>query len=286
MELPVHAQTVETNAATISAGLVRGIPGSTANLPLSLSHTGIVAAVQYDLTFNPARMTAGTLLGGVVSNAVLRSRQVAPGQYRVLLYHTGPALLASNTPLGSLPFTVPVGQLSGGGRVTITNAVVASPGASLVSPVRLRHGNVLVGPVYRGSDGIVELFLTAQSDRLYVVQATTNFVNWVNIATNFAALDYIVAQDLEAVNYPARFYRAVPVESGGGQITALNLEVGNRMTFGYASAAGRTYVLQTSTNLTGWDNLTTNVAGGSLLNFTNLISPIVPSQFFRVLEVP
>ena len=224
--LAATAQTAETNAATISAGLVRGIPGTTVNLPLSLSHTGIVSSVQYDLSFNQARMTAGTLFGGLVSNAVLRARQVAPGQYRVLLYHTGPALLASNTPLGSLPFTVPVGQLSGGGPVTITNAVAASPLASLVTPLRLRHGNVLVEPVYRGPDGVVELFLTVQSNRLYVVQATTNFVNWVNLATNFAMLDYIVAQDIEAVNYQARFYRAVSVDGGaGGQISGASLLV-------------------------------------------------------------
>ena len=156
-----------------------------------------------------------------------------------------------------------------------------------MTPLRLRHGNVLVEPVYRGPDGVVELFLTVQSNRLYVVQATTNFVNWVNLATNFATLDYIVAQDIEAVNYQARFYRAVSVDGGaGGQISGASLLGGNQLTFGYATTAGRTYILQASTNLTGWDNLTTNVAAGSLLNFTNLISPIVPSQFFRVLEVP
>lgn len=284
----VTAQPVETNAATISAALVRGIPGSTVNMPLSFGHTGTVAAVQYDLSFNPTRMSAGTLTGDPVTNAVLRSRQIAPGQYRVLVYRSGAPLLGATNDLGGVPFTVPAGQLSGGGGpVIITNVVASSLAATALAPIRRLHGNVMVGPVYRAPDGVVDLFLTVAPNRLYVIQATTDFVGWVNIATNSATQDYLVAQDVDAVNFPMRFYRAVPVgAAGGGLITSLMMIGANEMSFGYATLAGHTYVLQTSTNLSAWNNLTTNVAPGTLLNFTNMISPAVPSQFFRILELP
>ena len=72
----------------------------------------------------------------------------------------------------------------------------------------------------------------------------------------------------------------------GGTIRNVSVLAGNLLTFGYTTTAGQTYILQTSTNLTAWDNLTTNVAGASVLNFTNLIAPAVPRQFFRVLELP
>lgn len=286
--LPLAAQPAQTNAATISVAAVRGIPGSTVNVPLATSHTGVVSAVQYDLSYHPAKMSAGTLLSGNVSNNfITRSRQIAPGVHRILTYNSSLALLPTNTVIGELPFTVPAGLLSGGGRITISNAVAASLSATLVAPLRLRHGAVLVEPVYRGPDGVVDLFLIVQSNRTYVVQATTNFVSWINIATNFAGFDYLVEQDPDAVNYQARFYRAVQVDTAvGGQIIAVNLSAGNEMTFGYATAPGRTYILQASTNLSGWDNLTTNLAPGSLLNFTNLISPALPRQFFRILESP
>ena len=288
MAVPLGAQTAATNAAIISAGLVRGIPGSTVSVPLTLSHTGSVSAVQYDLSYNPARMTAGTLAQGVFSNdVVLRSRQVAPGTHRILVYQTSPSVLDTNLAIGGLPFTLPAGQLSGGGRVTITNALAASQTATAVSPLRLRHGAVLADPVFRGPDGVVDLFLTVQSNLLYVVQASTNLVNWVNIATNFTALDYILITDFDAVQYQARFYRAVPVGTpAGGTISNVSVTAGNLLTFGYATTAGQTYILQTSTNLASWDNLTTNVAGASVLSFTNLIAPAVPRQFFRVLKLP
>jgi len=72
----------------------------------------------------------------------------------------------------------------------------------------------------------------------------------------------------------------------GGQINGLSLLPGNQLTFGYATTSGHTYIIQTSTNLTSWDARTTNLADGGLLNFTNLITPAIPKQFFRILELP
>lgn len=284
----LHAQPHATNAAIITAGGVRGIPGATVSVPLSVSHTGAVSAVQCDLTYNPGRMTAGLLQAGLLSSdQTLRTRQIAPGVHRVLVYQNVPSLLPTNVVLGGLPFSLPSGQLSGGGRITISNAVVSSPNALAVAPVQLRHGGVLVESIYRGSDGVVDLFLIVQSNRTYVVQATTNFSTWINIATNFAAQDYIVVQDASAVDNPLRFYRAVAVDTpGGGMITGPNLLVGDQMVFGYATKAGRTYVLQSSTNLAQWQNQITNQASGTLLNYTNPLSPLIPQQFFRVLELP
>lgn len=207
---PLSAQMVETNAATISASLVRGIPGSTVDLPVSFSHTGAVAAVQFDLNYNPARMAAASLIqAGFPSDVVFRTRQIAPGTQRILIYRADFSILDTNVAIGSLPFTVPAGLLSGGGPVTISNALAAAPSASSVNPLALLNGGVLVQPVYRGPDGVVDLFLNVESNRVYVIQASTNLTYWVNISTNFATFDYVVAQDHMAIQSPIRFYRAV-----------------------------------------------------------------------------
>ena len=47
---------------------------------------------------------------------------------------------------------------------------------------------------------------------------------------------------------------------------------------------GKTNVLQTSTNLTSWVTITTNVAATASLTFTNATSP--PRRFFRLIELP
>jgi hypothetical protein len=268
--------------------LVRAIPGSTVSIPVSVAHTGTVSAVQFDLGYPAAKLTAGAFQGGPLSNnIVLRSRQLAAGQERILLYTTDLSLLPTNTSAGGLPFSLPAGDLSGGGRVTISNALASTRGATPVTPLGLQYGAVLTGPVARGSDGVVDLFLIVQSNRTYVIQATTNLVKWVNLSTNFALLDYIVYQDRDAVNYAMRFYRAVPLAAaGGGLIESLALHAGGYITFAYPSVPGHSYVLQVSTNLVGWLDAATNLAGALSVTFTNLVDRTYPRQFFRVVERP
>jgi plastocyanin len=48
--------------------------------------------------------------------------------------------------------------------------------------------------------------------------------------------------------------------------------------------AGKTNVLQASTNLTSWVAVTTNVANNPSLTFTNATT--LPARFFRVVELP
>jgi hypothetical protein len=126
-------------------------------------------------------------------------------------------------------------------------------------------------------------------NRTYILQASTNLVNWVNLSTNFVTTNFMVVNDPAWLFYPMRFYRAALVNTPtgiGASIGNVQLQPGNQIVFGYTSTAGHSYVLQSSTNLTTWNNVTTNVAGGTLLNFTNLIEPGVNKQFFRIMELP
>ena len=50
--------------------------------------------------------------------------------------------------------------------------------------------------------------------------------------------------------------------------------------------AGKTYVFQSSTNLTGWVSISTNVAPADLFQFVDPSSKNFPYQFYRVLEPP
>lgn len=285
---PIQAQSSETNAATIIAGIVRGIPGSTASVPVSFNHTGVVTAVQFDLNYPTAKLNAGSFLSGrLADNVVLRSRQIAPGQHRFLIYGKNLSLLGTNTTIGGLPFGVPAGELAGGGQLRFTNALASTVTASRVAPLRLSHGAVLVGPLARDGDGVVDLFIAVQPSLTYVIQASTDFTNWVNLTTNVAVLDYIVFKDTAAVDYPMRFYRAVPVGSDGrGMIESLQVPGGGFMALSYPTVSGRTYVVQATTNLVLWHNMLTNIAETSAMIFTNRIDPAYSKQFFRIIESP
>ena len=287
---PLVAQRVTTNAARISGNVVRAFAGRTVNVPWGLRHTGTVSGVQFDLSYPADKLITGVFQPGTFSNnVVFRWRQLASGQQRVLFYTKDGSVLTTNLFIGNLPMTVPAGDYFGGGPVTISSTVVARTNAVAAAPVALAHGGVTTSTVFRGENGVVDLIIFVQSNHLWVVQATTNFVNWVNIATNSAIRDFVVTADNDAPNYSARFYRALLVGSvpgSGGLISSLSLRPGNQLTFGYATTAGRTYILEASTNLASWNALTTNLAGGSLLNFTNMVAPAIPKQFFRIRELP
>lgn len=286
LAVPVAAQTTNTTAASFSAGLVRGFPGRTVDVPLTLRHTGTVSAVQFDLVYPSAKLTAGALQSATQqTNLVVRSRQMSPGLYRVLAYTKDRVVARTNTTFGQLPFSVPAGDFTGGGRITISNALASSTVATAVTPLKLVNGGVLLSPVFPGDDGVVDLFLTVQSNLTYVIQASDDLIQWVNLSTNFALLDYIVFTDAAAVGHPMRFYRAVPITQAG-QITGVRLQGGGLITFNYPTVSGQSYVLQASTNLISWQNLGTNIAGGNILAFTNLIDPAFGQGFYRVRELP
>src|SRR5262249_21346948 len=155
-----------------------------------------------------------------------------PGQQRILAYTTNGATFSTNQPLGQISFAVPAGDFNAGGRITVTNAVVARTNALAAAPISLVHGAVLIQPVFRGDDGVVSLYITVRSNQTYVVQATTDFVHWTSISTNLAVVDYVVATDYDAVGYPFRFYRAVPfTAAAGGTITGPQLQSGSVFVF-------------------------------------------------------
>lgn len=54
-----------------------------------------------------------------------------------------------------------------------------------------------------------QILLQAQSNYAYVIQASSDLLNWQPISTNVAANGVIQIKDSNAVNYPVRFYRAV-----------------------------------------------------------------------------
>jgi hypothetical protein len=285
--LPHGAQSADTNTAVVRAARVWGFPGRTVGVPVGLTHTGGVSAVQLDLSYAANKLVPGAYQAGRLSNnIVLRSRQLGPGRQRVLAYTKDVANMATNQPLGSMPFTVPAGDFAGGGPVGLTDVLVSRTNAAAASPLRIFSGAVVVAPVFIGEDGVVDLFLRVLPNRTYIVQATTDFAGWVNVATNFAGSEYLFAADASAFGLPRRFYRAVSLSGeASAHIELAQLQADGTLTFSYPSTPGRTYVVQASTNLVTWIGAVTNVAGSPFMSYTNL-DTTKAWEFFRVLELP
>jgi hypothetical protein len=58
-------------------------------------------------------------------------------------------------------------------------------------------------------NGAVNLQVTGQPNRNYVIQASNDLENWASISTNRSDSGTIYIVDPEAGGHPVRFYRAV-----------------------------------------------------------------------------
>jgi len=59
------------------------------------------------------------------------------------------------------------------------------------------------------TNGASHLFFAGAAGKTYLLQASTNLVDWTAIATNVAPAGVFEITDPSATNYPYRFYRAV-----------------------------------------------------------------------------
>ena len=195
---------------SLTVGSVPGFPGATVPVPVNVRQRGASAvAAQFDVTFNPGKVSALTALRGArLTNHVLRSRQIAPGVERILIYSLETAPLGgTNTSITSLPFIVSPTEFVGSGPLTPDNVVLATADGAQVPGVGLGVGAIFVQPVNLLPNGHVQFFLHSTQDQRYAIQATTNLVNWVNIGTNTAPGDFMNLLDVNAAGLPYRFYR-------------------------------------------------------------------------------
>jgi hypothetical protein len=205
--LAANASFAETS---LNVGIIPGYPGSTVPVPVNLTKATNVTAAQFDVTFNTNKVASGAvLLGASFSNHVVKSREIAPGVRRVLVYSlkNSSVTFTNGGELAKVPFTVSPQEHVGSGPITPTGALLAKPDATGLAPLSLQAGTIFIQTVHLNDDGSAQFFLPSEVDRSYVIQATTNFMNWFNISTNTATGNYLDLIDMDAHNYRFRFYR-------------------------------------------------------------------------------
>ena len=269
---------------TLPLGNAPAYPGTTAAVPASLRQGRNVVALQFDVAFNSGKVSAlDAVRGERLTHHVIKSRPIAPGVERVLIYSRRNAAVAgTNLTLASLPFAVSASEHTGSGPLTPINLVLARAEATAIAPVSAIAGTIFVRPVNRLADGTVQFFLPSQPDTRYLIQATTDFIHWVTVTNATASGNFMNLLDTEAAQYPHRFYRWILYDAAAGEIGAVTQLPGGKLSFQVNGRAGRSYVLQASPDLQQWTDLSTNVATGGPLNFTNQISAVFPQRFFRL----
>jgi hypothetical protein len=196
--------------ASLSVGITPGIPAGAASVPVSLRRATNAVAAQFDVSFNPARLAAGDAVPVTpLPNRIVRSRELAPGVRRVLVYSRNNGPFPMNEFEVTLPFQLAPSGWAGAEPLSAANVVVATANATAVTPLRQNPGAIFARPVNLLADGSLQFFLPSYPDQSYLIQATTNFTHWMNLYTNAATASFLESMDTGAAQHPFRFYRSV-----------------------------------------------------------------------------
>ncbi|HEV8695784.1 MAG TPA: hypothetical protein VGQ93_16605 [Lysobacter sp.] len=189
----------------------------------------------------------------------------------------------SNGVVARIPFTVRPREHRNF-TLALSNVVLVRADASQVSATNV-NGFIAVSQFFVAQDGHADGFLNVVSnevDQCYVIQATTDFVTWVNVQTNSAAGALLEFADSRAGLFPHRFYRAILCDALTGlRLGSITQLPDGRVQFDFTGMSGRSYIIQASTNLTQWQNVRTNVGAGGPIVFTDSVTNY-SHRFYRV----
>jgi mono/diheme cytochrome c family protein len=175
---PLARNLIDTNAVSVMAGWINSLPGTPALAPPVITPSG-----------------------GVFDQTVAVTIQASDTNATVY-YTLDGTVPTTNSPVYSTPLQVSnTLTLSANEFEANFNNSVAASALFLFQPLSLTSINFGANQVFQAQ------LSGAIAGDSYVLEATTNFINWTPLNTNFAASNIINLVDLGASNYPLRFYR-------------------------------------------------------------------------------
>ncbi len=119
-------------------------------------------------------------------------------------------------------------------------------------------------PIGPANNGVFAMDLELPTGFPYVMEATTNLLNWSPIFTNRLP-GLLHFQDADAPNHPTRFYRLKwPDPTEPPKVSAPRMDPSGAFRFTMESQVGQASAVLVSTNLTDWAPVLTNTAGGTM----------------------
>ncbi|HUZ06841.1 MAG TPA: VCBS repeat-containing protein [Candidatus Paceibacterota bacterium] len=192
-----------------------------------------------------------------------------------VLTNNGAGGFGSNTvvSVGLQPFSLAAADLNGDGAVDL---ISANHGDNTLTVLMQPPGPLTSAA---GGGGQFRLSVTGVAGQWYLVQASTNLVAWIPVATNMAPFTYT---DANPVAYQQRFFRAVltvPPPTAVANLSPPTI-AGGQISFTVSGTVGQLYVLQASTNLVNWVSIETNAVP---FTFSAPVTAANTQRFFRAL---
>jgi uncharacterized protein (TIGR03790 family) len=140
-------------------------------------------------------------------------------------------------------------------------------------------------PASSSESGVFRMQVEIPTDLPYVIEASTNLADWLPIFTNTRP-GLVSFEDVEATDYPARFYRVVgPPPGQPPKLSAPGPAGGGAVQMRIESAPGRPCAILASSNLVHWTFIVTNQSGG-VMDFVDTSATDSTLRFYRAWLVP
>ena len=225
----------------------------------------------YPITYIvPTNSTLSTVAAGLAAliNAVTNATQV-----QALVYGDRIELQSIATNLMNVPFYV--------ADTTPTN----TPGLAYTVnylPDSFPPQMILGRP---DTNGAFTMEVEIPSTLPYVIQASTNLIDWQPIFTN-AVPGLLDFTDYDSTNYPARFYRMTwPMPDQPPELSVPSITGSGTFQMHVDSVPGLPWAVQVSTDLVDWTSVFTNQPGGAM-DFVDAGATNSASRFYRAWLVP
>ena len=177
---PLARNVVDTNAMTVIAAFINGLPGTPALAPPTLS---------------PA---SGTFNGSV-------NVTITPPDTNATIYYTLDGSLPTSSSAvygGPLLLTNSATLTANAAEAGYNTSVAASGQFTILPPIQFISPGIFTNGTFR-------VQVSATTNKSYILQASTNLLQWVALSTNTPAATPFYVSDPNATNFSHRFYRVL-----------------------------------------------------------------------------
>ncbi|HTB85728.1 MAG TPA: chitobiase/beta-hexosaminidase C-terminal domain-containing protein [Candidatus Sulfotelmatobacter sp.] len=176
---PLARNLIDTNAVAVISAWINSLGGTPAEAPPNITPGG-----------GNYYSTVGVTLTAPDTNAVIYYTLDGSLPTTNSLHYSGTFNLATNATIAASAW-----------RTNYNNSIAANA-LFFITPVQFASANFTTNRQF-------QLNFLGSAGSNYVLQATTNFVNWTALSTNTATTNSFPLLDPKATNFPYRFYRVL-----------------------------------------------------------------------------
>lgn len=280
-------------AAELRIGQATGLPGESVSIPVTYTNASPAAGMQFDMSFDSSSVElASVSAGSGLAGHVLDQQQMAPGQWRVLVYSITNGPIAPGT-VAWLNFAVHADAVGEVVPLEMSNAVAAEASGRAVQPLAQMDGLLMISAPERlvvsplGTGGRLVTTILGLPGRVFTLQGGPDMFHWANLSIHTNQSGTVMLTNLPPAGQSTYFYRTVsrsgtnlPVISIPSLSGATRRPDGS-IRFQLNSAAGSIWRIEGSPDLVHWGDygVVTNSTGELQITNTPIIRP--DAYFFR-----